>query len=125
VQDILRELDFFRGLAESSLQRMAFAAEEVSLAAEEDLFRQGASADALFVIQSGSVRLTVSPPVGGVPIVVSRLAAPAVVGERSLLGGVRAAAVVTDTPSVFLKFDRAKVQELADHDPSMMRFDAE
>jgi len=52
------------------------------------------------------VRVTVQPPSGGIPIVVMRLAAPAVVGERGLLGGVRAASVVTDTPSVFLKLDR-------------------
>jgi len=115
----MRDLDFFRGLEESSLQLMASAAEEVTFAAETELFREGTPADALFVIRSGSVRVTVRPPGGGVPIVVMRVAAPAVVGERGLLGGVRAASVVTDTPSVVLKLDRATVQGLANDDPSI------
>ena len=73
---------------------MVSAAETVSLAADE-LFREGASADAVFILRSGSVRVIVQPPGGGIPIVVTRLAAPAVVGERGLLAGVRAATVVT------------------------------
>jgi hypothetical protein len=65
------------------------------------------------------VRVIVQPPGGGIPIVVTRLAAPAVVGERGLLAGVRAATVVTDASSVFLRLDRATVQRLADDDPSI------
>lgn len=98
---------------------MVSAAEAVSLAADAELFREGAPADALFILRSGSVRITVQPPGGGIPIVVTRLAAPAVVGERGLLGGVRAASVVTDAPSVLLKLDRATVQGLAGDDPSI------
>jgi CRP-like cAMP-binding protein len=67
----------------------------------------------LDVLRSGSVRITVQPPAGGIPIVVTRVGAPAVVGERGLLGGVRPASAVTGAPSVFLKLDRATVQRLA------------
>jgi len=64
VLDVLRNLDFFRGLGESSLRYMVSATEEVSLAGDANLFREGAPADALFIIRSGSVCVTVQPPAG-------------------------------------------------------------
>jgi hypothetical protein len=119
VRELLRAIELFQDLDESSLQRIAAAVEEVSLPADTHLFREGTAADALFVIRSGSVRITVQPPGGGVPIVVMRLAAPAVVGERGLLLGARSASALTDAPSVFLKLDRSTAQGLAADDLSI------
>jgi len=65
VRDVLRELDFFQGLGESALQLMVSAAKEVSLAADADLFREGAAADALFIIRSGRCASPCSHPAGG------------------------------------------------------------
>ena len=116
MREFLESVDVFRGLSVSTLESVAAAVEPLSLPLDAYLFREGDPADAMFVVRAGAVRVIRQRPQGG--IIVARLGAGAVIGERGVLGGERrAASVITDAPSVFLKLQRIHFERLAEHEP--------
>lgn len=112
----VRDLGPFEGLEEAALRELSDAFVAVSLPADVPLFEQGDSSDALFVLQSGSVRIVIRPP--GVPhaepLVVGVAREGSVVGEMGVLDGApRSASIYTNEPSELLKLMRAAYQAIA------------
>jgi hypothetical protein len=119
MREFLRDIEGFRGLSETLLQDLVAAVEEVSLPMDTYLFHQGDPADALFIICSGSVRVIQHWPHGG-SMAVMHATAGAVIGEQGALDGTsRAASVLTNTPSVFLRLPQSAFQELAAREPRL------
>ena len=58
--EILRRFSLFAGLDPEMFKELAMAGEEVALSADEWLFEEGDDADALFLILSGTVELTIN-----------------------------------------------------------------
>jgi MFS family permease len=103
--ELLERLDLFGGAAPIALERLAGAAEPVSLPARSVVIREGDPADSLWVLTDGSLAVRAKagraaarqlPPV----------TAPGYVGEIGLVQGVpRTASVRTREPSRLLRID--------------------
>jgi CRP/FNR family cyclic AMP-dependent transcriptional regulator len=87
------------------------------------LFRQGEAGDALFVILSGSVRVTCVPPgaaEGARELVLATLRAPEVFGELALVdGGLRSASVQALESTRVLTLLRSTLLELMGRNPAV------
>lgn len=96
LQDLLRGVPYLRDLDRVSLARLVGALEELALPVGALIATEGEAADALYLLRSGAVRVTVSSPAGEVEV--ADMTAPAYFGELGLLlrrrtGSIRA---VTD-----------------------------
>src|SRR5580693_1828495 len=84
------------------------------------LFRENDVADALYVVMSGCLGVSVSDGHGG-DAVVSRIVAGETVGEMGLLdGGVRSATVEALRDTELLKLDKASYEDLLVRHPKSM-----
>lgn len=91
--EILGRLDLFTGAKRPVLERLAKAAEEQTVAAGTVIIREGDTADALWILLSGS--LAVEASVGGGPVrALPTVNAPGYVGELGLVRGVPRTATV-------------------------------
>ncbi len=83
VEDLLRQVPFFRTLARLDLARLIGALEEVSFPAGTRIFAEGAEGDALYLLKRGRVAITVRADEGDRSI--ATLEAPAHFGDLGLL----------------------------------------
>ena len=85
--DLLRHVEFFQGLNEKALVRLAALFEERPLRREEVLFRQGESSDRLYLVKTGFVDVVVdvSGPGREASHTLVRLGRGQSVGEMSLV----------------------------------------
>ncbi len=83
VEDLLRQVPFFRTLARLNLARLIGALEEVSFAAGTRIFAEGAEGDALYLLKRGRVAITVTAVEGERSV--ATLEAPAHFGDLGLL----------------------------------------
>ena len=58
--EVLRRFSLFAGLDPDMFKELAMVSEEVALSADEWLFEEGGDADALYLILSGTVELTIN-----------------------------------------------------------------
>jgi len=96
IEETLREVRFFEFLTEEEREEFAEVAEPVSFGAGEDIIEEGAEQDSLFVLASGTVEVRKSLSGGESRLLaeIDASRAPAVVGERGLLGESGASATV-------------------------------
>ncbi|HEY7625156.1 MAG TPA: SLC13 family permease [Candidatus Limnocylindria bacterium] len=83
VESLLRGVPYLRDLDRVSFARLIGALEDVTLEAGALIAAEGAAADALYLLQEGEVRVTVSSPAGDVDV--ADMTAPAYFGELGLL----------------------------------------
>jgi predicted acylesterase/phospholipase RssA/CRP-like cAMP-binding protein len=101
--DFLRETEMFRGLPEAALQAVATSVTEVSLRPGELLFRQGDTADAIYIVQEGRL-LVFTEDKDVEPRALEMIEAGRWVGEGALImAGSRAASVRASMPSRLLR----------------------
>jgi CRP-like cAMP-binding protein len=102
---LLERLDLFEGTASAVLERLAAAAEPVSLPARSVVIREGDPADALWILVEGSLSVRATGgPAGSQQL--PTVNAPSYVGELGLVHGVpRTATVRTREPSELLRID--------------------
>lgn len=116
VEPLLRGVPYLRDLDRVSFARLIGALEEVLLPAGALIAEEGAAADALYMLQTGSVRVTVASPTGDVEV--ADMSAPAYFGELGLLLQRRTASIraVSDVRLWRLPHDRfeALVRERPD-----------
>jgi CRP-like cAMP-binding protein/predicted MFS family arabinose efflux permease len=102
---LFESLDLFAGASKAALERLAAAATESSLPAASTVIREGAPADALWVLTEGTVSVTAR----GEGLRTRRLremTAPAYFGEIGILRGLpRTATVRTDTTCTLLRIE--------------------
>jgi NTE family protein len=111
-------VEIFAELEEAERARLATQLETLSLKRGEVLVRQGETADALFVVVTGRVAITVD----GRSHAIAEFGPGQPVGEIAFLaGGVRTATVRALRDSVVLRLGRAEFERLSAKSPSIWR----
>lgn len=111
-------VEIFAELEEAERARLATQLETLSLKRGEVLVRQGETADALFVVVTGRVAITVD----GRRDAIAEFGPGQPVGEIAFLaGGVRTATVRALRDSVVLRLGRAEFESLSAKSPSIWR----
>jgi CRP-like cAMP-binding protein len=106
----------FSALPAESLLPVASLSWEVSLDADEELFKEGDLGDALYVIVQGTVRIIRSGRV------IAKLPAGECVGEMAALDWEpRSATVVADVPTRLIRLDRNDLMDLLRDHPELVR----
>jgi predicted acylesterase/phospholipase RssA/CRP-like cAMP-binding protein len=119
--ELLEPLEFFHGLRDEVLDDLIRNCDEVTLPAGEVLFRQGDESDALYIVSTG--RLVVSlQQEGKQPFVIYEAARGQMVGEMGLLTGeTRSASVSSLRDSVLLRLEKDRFEKLLERHPSLTR----
>jgi MFS family permease len=101
--DLLSELDLLTGADRSTLERLAAAAEEVTMPSGSVVIREGDEADALWILTHGALSVSVAGD-GPQPRELAPVTAPGYVGELGLLHRIaRTATVRTGQDSTLLR----------------------
>jgi MFS family permease len=101
--ELLATLDLLADADRNTLERLAAAAQEITLPADSLVIREGAEADALWVLERGELSVYASGD-GGQPHALPPVTAPGYVGELGLLHGIpRTATVWTCRDSTLLR----------------------
>jgi CRP-like cAMP-binding protein len=108
-----------RGLAAAAADEIVRAATSRAVAAGECLFLQGEPVDALFVVESGSLRLVQHTP-GGEEVVIRTLGAGEIVAGIALLERrTYPVSAVGHTECTLLAWPRGRIVELASRHPAL------
>ncbi len=111
LHDLILRVPFFRTLDRVDVARLIGILERVSFAAGTSIFQEGADADALYLLESGQVAITIKAPDGD--RTVTRLSPPAYFGELGLLLARRTASAIAVTDVQGWKLPRGHFEELA------------
>jgi MFS family permease len=99
---LLERLDLFRAASRSSLESLAEAAEEISVAAGTAVVREGEQSDAFYAVTDGQLVVTAAGETGAEPVRLRTLGPDSYFGEIGLLGHVPRTATVTATAACTL-----------------------
>lgn len=117
LQAVFQRLPLFRDLSRKTLNELTEELTWFSLPAGETLFHQGAQGDALFVLVSGMLALTVTDQ-RGEPRRIGYIHAGETVGELALMSGEpRTATVTALRDSTLFGLDQTAFQRLIDRHP--------
>lgn len=109
---------FFCELSPVDLARLVPDLEELQVPVGRAVFRQGDSADGIYLIRSGTIAIDVAE--AGSTQSVSRLAAPSHFGEADVLaGGSRLSTAVAATPAVLWRLPRERFEALIEERPRL------
>ena len=118
--DFLLNVPVFADLSCEMRERVAMLADTVALAPGEWLFRQGESADAVYVVRVGHLEVLQADDEGEVPI--NTLTRSAVLGELALLSdSTRSASVRALRDSELLRIEKPAFEQLLDTEPELLR----
>lgn len=119
----LARVDLLRSLPPEEMEDVLPCVRSVRIAAGETIFRRGEIADALYLIDEGTVMVLDSSEMlagGGRTAALAYLTAGQSFGEIALLNeGPRTATVVAITDAVLLKIDKIEFDELLDRFPDL------
>lgn len=120
LEAFVAEHDLFNALDSATLADVAAELEVVQLLAGATLFQQGEPGDAMYLIRSGTLRVSARGPAGE-DLVLDVLDPGASVGEMALLTGQpRTATVSAIVDSELVKFSRPAFDRLAAQRPEVM-----
>ena len=117
VAALLRGVPFFRGIDRVDLARLLGALEEVRAKAGDIIAAEGSEADALYLIESGRVAITVASPDGEVSL--REVVGPAHFGELGLLLARRTASSRAVTDVLLWRLPRARFEALVRDRPQI------
>jgi CRP/FNR family cyclic AMP-dependent transcriptional regulator len=113
---LLKGVPMFAGLSRRHLRRLASNAEEVRYGRGRAIVRQGARADAFFVVAEGRARVVRANRT------MAHLESGDFFGEMALLDGQpRSASVISETPLTTIRLTRARFNKLVDSEPAIAR----
>lgn len=116
---LLEGVYLFGNLTPQERGELARIAEPMNLPAGTGVFRKGDPATALYLIKTGSVRIT-TEPASGEPIVVATLGSGSHFGEMALVDGApRSASAETLEPTAIFRFDYDRIRKLLDASPAV------
>ena len=120
VMRLLSAIDLFRELEPKVIGELALAAERRHFDDGEVLMREGAPGDSLFVIQSGSAKVTKSGAEFDGEVELAQLGSGTFFGERSLLTGEdRSASVISAGGCEVLRLSKEAVAPILEADPKI------
>jgi CRP-like cAMP-binding protein len=103
--ELLRRIPLFQRIDPAKLKLLAFASERVTFAPQQELFHQGDSADAAYIIVDGDADVIVETPKG--PLTLAKVGKNDFVGEIGILCDVpRTATVKASTPLTTLRITK-------------------
>lgn len=115
---MLRRVPLFSGVDPTKLKLLAFTSDRVNYGAGENLFRQGDSGDAAYVILTGKADILVEAPGG--QIKVAEVESNSIVGEIAILCDVsRTATVKASTHLEALRISKEHFLKLLTDFPEM------
>ena len=120
----LAKCNLLRHLPAESIEQILPSVRRRMLSAGEVLFRAGDSADALYIVASGSVEVVADPPAdtGSSNAAIAELGPGTAFGEMGLIGGgVRTATIRTNAGASLLEIGREEFNALIAADPVMAR----
>jgi len=117
LEQLIREVPFFRNLERVEVARLIGALEEVHLPAGTLIFTEGAAADALYLLAGGRVRASVSTAEGERQL--REITAPAQFGELGILLDRRTATIRAITDVQLWKLPRQRFEQLARQRPGL------
>ena len=116
------EMPVFAGLPADVLDRVTKLLTPQDCAADSVVMRQDDVGDALYILESGILRVTIRGP-DGVVVVERNVEAPAIVGEMALITGEkRSATVVAVVPSRVLRMEKPDFVRLCAEHPQTAVF---
>jgi CRP-like cAMP-binding protein len=118
--DIFRQVELFRGLDDSGLDRIATIARAEIYAPGQTIFEQGSPADSLYVIHSGQVEIAVRTASGDIYPAVY-LGSGQVVGEMGLIdaGKRSASAIAVEDSTLVYCIYGAEFTQLCEQDTAI------
>jgi len=118
----LRACRLFGGMDEASLELVGDALRPRHFRRGETLFHVGDPGDALFIVASGSVKITLPPDDGSEPAILTTIGPGGFFGELALLdGGRRSATAVALDAVTTLILRRDALDHLVDDQPALRR----
>jgi CRP/FNR family transcriptional regulator, cyclic AMP receptor protein len=116
--DLLRRIPMFAKIDPAKLKLLAFTSERVTFEAGQELFHQGDSGDAAYIIVDGSTDVLLDSPQG--PVVVAKLGTNSLVGEMAILCDMpRTATIKAVTRVTTLKISKDLFFRMVTDFPSM------
>ena len=113
-EEVLREVNWLKGLPENLISRIIETSETKSFNTGDTLMKQGDEGDGMIVITRGSVKVSIGD------LVVDIMGRGAVIGEMAVLGGVpRTATVVADSTVTALWLSTQSMQEIMQDSPEL------
>ena len=114
-------LPLFQGMSESAVAQFDAAMEEVIYASGETMISQGDDGDDMFVLESGTMRVTVTS--GDTKVFERTFEAPHLFGEMALITREpRSATITAETKCRCLRIDKHTVQDLFRREPGTAVF---
>lgn len=114
----LQAIPMFKGVEAARLKLLAFASERLRYDAGEEIFHQGDTSDAAYVILNGTVDVLLDTPSGRIHI--ARLPRGAIVGEMGILcDRTRTATIVAVDVVDTLKIGRSLFFDMMEEFPQM------
>ena len=118
----LRRCGLFAGLDEPSLALVAAALRPRRFRRGETIFHAGDPGDALFIVASGKVTITIPPDDGSEPAILTTIGAGGFFGELALLDGARRSATAVALDAVTTEvLRRDAFDRLVDEQPALRR----
>ena len=113
-EEVLREVNWLKGLPEELISKIIDASETKSFNNGDTLMKQGDDGDGMVVITRGSVKVSIGD------LVVDIMGRGAVIGEMAVLGGVpRTANVVADSTVTALWLSTESMQQIMTESPEL------
>jgi CRP/FNR family cyclic AMP-dependent transcriptional regulator len=118
--ELLRSSDFFAGLSQDALERVAAASASRSLRRGDVIFEEGAEPDHLYVVEDGRIAIA-SKSIDGRESVFALMERGDLFGEMGLLDGQgRSAEARALEPSRITEIPFAPVRAIFDEDPQLL-----
>lgn len=118
----LRRCGLFAGLDDASLGLVAAALRPRRFRRGETIFHAGDPGDALFVVASGQVKITIPPDDGSEPAILTTIGPGGFFGELALLDGARRSATAVALDAVTTEvLHRDAFDRLVDEQPPLRR----
>ncbi|HLW58296.1 MAG TPA: SLC13 family permease [bacterium] len=117
VERLIRAVPFFRALNRLDLARLVGALAPVDFPADSIIFREGEAADALYLLDSGRVEVSLSTAAGDRAL--TEVEAPAHFGELGLLLGRRTGSVRAVTDVRVWRLPRDRFERLVQERPTL------
>ena len=103
--ELLRRIPLFARVEPAKLKLLAFASERLTFAPNQELFHEGDTADAIYIIVDGEAEVIAETPQG--PMTFRKLGKNEIVGEIGILGNVpRTATIKASSPLVTLRITK-------------------
>ena len=113
-EEVLREVTWVKGLADSVISKIVDLSQQKTYAAGERIMEQGGEGDGMIVITRGSVKVSIGD------VVVDIMGRGAVIGEMAVLAGVkRTANVVADTSVSAIWLTTESMQKVISESPEL------